>query len=217
MQPAAHLRLSRESRALLDRFDLVVAMPRPRAEELAAPPGEPSAAVRARVVAGRARLRDGDVLRRTRRPPRCSTAPSSTYRSRGVGEHALRASHAPSPLLPERSRYCPNMWRRRSRTARRSEWHRSRERGNGARDTGNAGAAASRERHAVDGAVEQRGGRLGPTSTSPSRSRARRATTRARTDADASPGGAAAPRRCGRGIATTRSKRSSSARDTFSR
>ena len=28
------------SRALLDRFDLVVAMPRPRAEELAAPPGE---------------------------------------------------------------------------------------------------------------------------------------------------------------------------------
>ena len=39
------------SRALLDRFDLVVAMPRPRAEELAAPPGEASATVRARVVA----------------------------------------------------------------------------------------------------------------------------------------------------------------------
>jgi len=38
------------SRALLDRFDLVVAMPRPRAEELAAGPSEPSAAVRARVV-----------------------------------------------------------------------------------------------------------------------------------------------------------------------
>ena len=53
------------SRALLDRFDLVVAMPRPRAEELAAPPGEASAAVRARVVAARERLRDGDVLRRT--------------------------------------------------------------------------------------------------------------------------------------------------------
>ena len=53
------------SRALLDRFDLVVAMPRPRAEELAAPPGEPSAKVRARVVAARERLRDGDVLRRT--------------------------------------------------------------------------------------------------------------------------------------------------------
>ena len=53
------------SRALLDRFDLVVAMPRPRAEELAAPPGEASAAVRVRVVAARERLRDGDVLRRT--------------------------------------------------------------------------------------------------------------------------------------------------------
>ncbi len=53
------------SRALLDRFDLVVAMPRSRAEELAAPPGEPSAKVRARVVAARERLRDGDVLRRT--------------------------------------------------------------------------------------------------------------------------------------------------------
>ncbi len=40
----------RVSRALLDRFDLVVAMPRPRAEDLAAPPGEPSRAVRERVA-----------------------------------------------------------------------------------------------------------------------------------------------------------------------
>ncbi len=53
------------SRALLDRFDLVVAMPRPRAAELAAPPGEASAHVRLRVVAARSRLCDGDVLRRT--------------------------------------------------------------------------------------------------------------------------------------------------------
>jgi magnesium chelatase family protein len=45
------------SRALLDRFDLAVAMPRPRAVELAAPPGEPSADARARVVAARERLR----------------------------------------------------------------------------------------------------------------------------------------------------------------
>lgn len=44
------------SRALLDRFDLVVAMPRPRADELAAGPSEPSEAVRARVVAASARL-----------------------------------------------------------------------------------------------------------------------------------------------------------------
>jgi magnesium chelatase family protein len=46
----------RVSRALLDRFDLVVALPRPRATELAAPAGEGSAAVRARVVAARAQL-----------------------------------------------------------------------------------------------------------------------------------------------------------------
>ena len=44
------------SRALLDRFDLAVAMPRPRAAELAAPPGEASAAVRARVTGARDRL-----------------------------------------------------------------------------------------------------------------------------------------------------------------
>jgi magnesium chelatase family protein len=44
------------SRALLDRFDLVVALPRPRASELAAPPGEGSAAVRARVVKARRTL-----------------------------------------------------------------------------------------------------------------------------------------------------------------
>jgi magnesium chelatase family protein len=44
------------SRALVDRFDLAVAMPRPRASELAAPPAESSTAVRARVVAARQRL-----------------------------------------------------------------------------------------------------------------------------------------------------------------
>jgi magnesium chelatase family protein len=38
------------SRALLDRFDLVVAMPRPRAAELAAAAGEPSGDVRTRVI-----------------------------------------------------------------------------------------------------------------------------------------------------------------------
>jgi len=49
----------RLSRALLDRFDLAVAMPRSRAVELAAPPGELSEAVRARVLEGRRRLRVG--------------------------------------------------------------------------------------------------------------------------------------------------------------
>ena len=52
------------SRALLDRFDLVVAMPRPRAEELAAGPSEGSDAVRGRVVAAACRLADA-VPRRT--------------------------------------------------------------------------------------------------------------------------------------------------------
>jgi len=52
------------SRALLDRFDLAVAMPRPRAAELAAPPGEGSNAVRARVEDARARLR-ASLPRRT--------------------------------------------------------------------------------------------------------------------------------------------------------
>jgi magnesium chelatase family protein len=44
------------SRALLDRFDLVLAMPRVRGEELAAAPGESSAAVAARVTVARERL-----------------------------------------------------------------------------------------------------------------------------------------------------------------
>ncbi len=45
------------SRALLDRFDLVVTVPRPRAEELAAGPSEGSQAVRTRVCAAREQLR----------------------------------------------------------------------------------------------------------------------------------------------------------------
>jgi len=47
------------SRALLDRFDLVVAMPRPRAAELAAAAAEPSEPVRARVAAARERIEAG--------------------------------------------------------------------------------------------------------------------------------------------------------------
>jgi magnesium chelatase family protein len=45
------------SRALLDRFDLVVTVPRPRAHELASPPGEPSPPVAARVASAREALR----------------------------------------------------------------------------------------------------------------------------------------------------------------
>jgi magnesium chelatase family protein len=46
------------SRALLDRFDLVVTVPRARAVELAGEPAEPSAAVAARVAQARERLAD---------------------------------------------------------------------------------------------------------------------------------------------------------------
>jgi magnesium chelatase family protein len=46
----------RLSRALLDRFDLVVALPRPRGSDLAGAAGEGSAAVRKRVTAARERL-----------------------------------------------------------------------------------------------------------------------------------------------------------------
>ena len=47
------------SRALLDRFDLSLTVPRPRGEELAGPAAESSAAVRERVLAARRRLAGG--------------------------------------------------------------------------------------------------------------------------------------------------------------
>jgi magnesium chelatase family protein len=47
----------RLSRALLDRFDLALTVPRPRGVELAGPPGERSAAVAERVADARDRLR----------------------------------------------------------------------------------------------------------------------------------------------------------------
>ena len=52
------------SRALLDRFDLAVAMPRPRAAELAAPLAEASEDIRTRVLAARERTRSS-MPRRT--------------------------------------------------------------------------------------------------------------------------------------------------------
>jgi magnesium chelatase family protein len=51
------------SRALLDRFDLVVTMPRPRGDELAAGPAEASSPVRERVVAARELLRTANLRR----------------------------------------------------------------------------------------------------------------------------------------------------------
>jgi len=52
------------SRALLDRFDLLLTVPRPRGHDLAGAAAESSAAVRDRVLAARARLR-GERPRRT--------------------------------------------------------------------------------------------------------------------------------------------------------
>jgi magnesium chelatase family protein len=51
------------SRALVDRFDLVVAVPRPRAVELSGRAGESSAAVRARVTNAGHRIRAGPLTR----------------------------------------------------------------------------------------------------------------------------------------------------------
>jgi magnesium chelatase family protein len=53
------------SRPLLDRFDLVVTVPRSRAQELSRGPAEASSAVRGRVVEARGRIRAGPI-RRTR-------------------------------------------------------------------------------------------------------------------------------------------------------
>jgi magnesium chelatase family protein len=51
------------SRALLDRFDLALTVPRPRGAELAGPPGEASAAVRERVLGARRLLREAQPAR----------------------------------------------------------------------------------------------------------------------------------------------------------
>ena len=67
------------SRALLDRFDLVVTVPRPRAVELASVGGEPSEPVRARIVAARAR------------PPASRTAEADELLSRAVDRLPLSA------------------------------------------------------------------------------------------------------------------------------
>jgi magnesium chelatase family protein len=51
------------SRALVDRFDLVVSVPRPRAAELSGRPGPASATVCERVVAAQERIRAGPITR----------------------------------------------------------------------------------------------------------------------------------------------------------
>ena len=79
------------SRALLDRFDLVVTMPRPRAEELAATSAEASEAVRTRVVDAAERLARAaprrlpaasELLDRARRPAAALRSGSRAGRAR---------------------------------------------------------------------------------------------------------------------------------------
>ena len=53
----------RLSRALIDRFDLLLTVPRPRAGELAGAPGEKSTPIRERVLAARGRLRTDRAAR----------------------------------------------------------------------------------------------------------------------------------------------------------
>ena len=103
------------SRALLDRFDLVVTVPRPRAHELAAAPAEPSSAVAERVSAAREAL--------------CS--PPAPYGGGGRAAHARRRAVAAvrARARPRRARgpvdrgacrsrnpCCRSTSRRRSRT-----------------------------------------------------------------------------------------------------
>ena len=94
----------RFSRALLDRCDLVVMMPRPRAAELAAPPGESSATVRERVIAARAELAPSGLRALTTRRATCSRGRSSGSRCRGAAAPGLRASPATIAALAGRAR-----------------------------------------------------------------------------------------------------------------
>ena len=84
-QRLAHYR-DKLSRALLDRFDLVVAMPRVRGVELASTPGEGSDAVRERVVAARALLDS--------RPPKRDAEASDLLRNAVDRLHLSGRGHA---------------------------------------------------------------------------------------------------------------------------
>ena len=122
------------SSALLDRFDLVVTVPRPRAEQLAAGPSEPSAPVRERVVAGRARL-SGPLLRRTKEADELLSRAVERLPLSGRGRaRVARVARTAAALAGRRVRCGRSTSPRRSPTARRrsspheqsSRWPRSR-------------------------------------------------------------------------------------------
>ncbi len=111
------------SRALLDRFDLVVTVPRPRADELAAGPAEASAAVRA-----------GGRGSRTRSPPASprATPEADELLARAVerlplsGRGRARVARVARTVaaLAGSERSSPSTSPRRSRIARRASWSR---------------------------------------------------------------------------------------------
>ena len=80
----------RLSRALLDRFDIVVTVPRPRATELQAGEGEASHAVRGRVVAARLRLAE-EAPSRTPEAERVLTRAVERLRLSGRGRAKVAA------------------------------------------------------------------------------------------------------------------------------
>ena len=91
------------------------------------------------------------------------------------------------------------------------------QRGDRPRDARDAHASATRERQPVDGVREQLGRLVRATRQRRCEAARAAATTRSRTALERSPGAAASSAARGRGIATARSNRSRSARESFSR
>ena len=103
------------SRALLDRFDLVVTVPRPRAQELAGSAGRarptPSPSVSSPRVSGSSAA---PPPRDPRRPMICSTARSSGCRCRAAAAPASRVWRATIAALAARESVAPSTSPRRS-------------------------------------------------------------------------------------------------------
>jgi len=96
----------RLSRALLDRFDLVVTVPRPRAAELQAHTGESSERVRARVLTARLRL-SGDPPARNDGSDRVLTRAVERLRLSGRGRAKVAAVARTIAALAEADEVAP--------------------------------------------------------------------------------------------------------------
>ena len=110
------------SRALLDRFDLVVTVPRARAHELAAEAGEASAAVQERVVAARAVPRAADADEGGRRDADAGGAAAPALGPRPRARRAGRRDDRAPRAAPRRSSRSTSP--RRSPTGSRGSWGR---------------------------------------------------------------------------------------------